>query len=53
MFFNKQQNVCCQHLRVNTDTIRTLAELIYALPAPKSALQILFHGYPGLFDLFI
>lgn len=44
MFFNKQQNVCCDHLRVNTRTVRPLADLIYVLPAPKSDLQFLFHA---------
>lgn len=52
MFFNKQQNACCQHLGANTDTIRPLAELIYALPVHKNVLQILSHVSPDLTYLF-
>lgn len=52
MFFNKRQNECCQHLSVNTYTCRPLADLSYALPAHRSALQILSYVCPGLIYLY-
>lgn len=52
MLFNKQQNERCQHLSVNTDTRRPLADLSCALPTHRGTLQILSYVCPDLIYLY-